>query len=66
MAPHDKDDKTVKSGELRPVDRGPTSAVEKSRCIYNECVLIASDEREDAKSRYLKEEVKPEGDGDIS
>ena len=57
MAPHDADDKTVKSDELRPVDEGTTSAVEKSRRIYNECVLITSDEREDVRSRYLKEEV---------
>ena len=47
----------MKSSELGPVDKGTTSAVEKSRCIYNECVLTTSDEREDVRSRYLKEEV---------
>ena len=31
---------------------------------YNECVLIASEEREDAKSRYLMEEVETEEECD--
>ena len=33
---------------------------------HNECVLIASDDREDIESRYLKKEVETQEGGDIS
>ena len=33
---------------------------------HNECVLVASEEREDVESRYLKKEVKTEEGKDTS